>query len=84
MFWDQTIATRGAIMRGAKVAADRQVELAMFNAWQIARLTVYHGDKPLEPLGRLLEMLKPQPPRRRQTPTEMIAALRAIKSSVRH
>jgi hypothetical protein len=71
-------------MKGARAAADRQIEVAMFTAWQIARLTVYHGDKPLEPLGKYLEKLKPQPPRRRQSPAEMIAALRAIKSSVRH
>ncbi|MES2902828.1 MAG: hypothetical protein V4696_01460 [Pseudomonadota bacterium] len=69
-------------MKGAREAFDRQTQLGMFTAWQIARLTVYHGDKPFEPLGKYLEKLKPQPPRRRQTPAEMIAALRAIKATV--
>ncbi len=64
------------------MAADRQIELAMFTAWQSARLSTF-TDK-LEPLNKYLEKLKPQPPKRRQTASEMIDALRAIKASVMH
>lgn len=69
-------------MKGAKVAADRQIELAMFSAWQTARLSTF-TDK-LEPMNKYLEKLKPQPPKRRQTQDEMIEALRAITASVVH
>ncbi len=67
-------------MKGAKAATDRKIEVAMFVAWQTARLSTF-TDK-LEPLGKYLDALKPQQPRRRQSPAEMIAALRAIKATV--
>ena len=74
------MATRGAIMNGARLAAERQIELAMFAAYEAARLSTF-TDK-LDPLGKYLDQLKPPKPRRRQTPAEMIAALRAITASV--
>lgn len=68
-------------MRGCEKRMEREMEIATFSAWQVARMT-YYGDKRLKPLGDWLKELKPSQPKRRQTPEEMIAALRAIKATL--
>ena len=70
---------RRAILRGAQLAADRQIELAMFQAYYTGRIATF--TEKLEPLGKYLETLKPAKPRRRQSSEEMLAAMRAIKAS---
>jgi hypothetical protein len=50
----------------------------MFTAWQTARFTAYSGER-LKPLRDALEELKGPQQRRRQTPEEMIEALRVIR-----
>lgn len=65
-------------MEGRAQAEERQIELAMFNAWQtgvIVRSEKIHAFK------YYLDTLLPRKPLRKQTPEEMIAVLRAIKAS---
>lgn len=52
------------------------MELALFQAWHVARMTTY-GDQRLKPFGEWLKTLKPQE-RRPQTGAEKIAAMRAV------
>jgi hypothetical protein len=78
-FWRQTPRTLALILEGRRKAAEQALELAMFGAWQTARMSSY--SKKLEPLKHYLDELRPRK-MRRQTPEEMIAALRAIKSGV--
>lgn len=54
------------------------MELALFGAWQMARLTTY-GGKELKPLRDYLAELRGKP-KRQQTAEEMIAAMRAVKA----
>ena len=58
------------------------MELALFTAYQVAKLTTY-GEKKLKPLGKLLgELKRPLRPPRAQTSEEKIAALRAIMATM--
>jgi hypothetical protein len=53
----------------------------MFTAWQTARFTAYSGER-LKPLRDALEELKGPQQRRKQTPEEMIEALRVIRATM--
>lgn len=53
----------------------------MFQAWNTARMSHFHGGK-LNPLGEELKALRPPEPPRRQTNEEIIAAMKAIRATM--
>jgi hypothetical protein len=57
------------------------LELAMFTAWQTARMSVFHGGK-LSGLGEELKKLRPAEPPKKQSTAEIIAAMRAIRATM--
>lgn len=68
-------------MRGAEMRTEQQLELAMFTAWNTARISHYSGGK-LPSLAGELRKLRPQAPSRPQSSEEKIAALRAIMATM--
>ncbi len=82
-YWQQTPRTLLLILKGREKAIERDLELAMFTAWQTARISNYGGDK-LKPLRAYMAELKAPQPARRQTPEEMITVLRAISAATSH
>lgn len=67
-------------MRGANLKDENDLKLAVFTAWQIARLSVFNGGK-LKPLSEELKKLRPSE-QHQQSPEEIIAALRAIRETM--
>lgn len=68
-------------MTGREKAVERELELATFTAWQIARMTTY-GEKRLKPFAEWLKDLRPRTPARQQSVEEMVAALRVIRETM--
>ena len=67
-------------MKAAERRAQRDLELAVFTAHIVARLTTYGGKK-LQPLAELLRAVGPKAAVRKQDPKSMIAAMRAIAAT---
>ena len=67
-----------AIMAGREKLELRRYELATFAAWQSAR---FAREERLGPVDRYIKELRGPEKRPKQTPQEMLAALRAIKAS---
>lgn len=68
-------------MKGRQQAAERDIELALFLAWQTARLSHFSGNR-LPPLPGELKKLRPAEPPRKQSGDEMIQAMRAIRATM--
>jgi hypothetical protein len=72
-------------MKGCELAVVREIELALFTAWQTGRFASYSGTR-LPPLDKVMRGLRRsfgasgEP--RRQSREEMLAALRAIKATM--
>lgn len=69
------------ILKGREQAIERSLELALFTAWQTARMSVFHGGK-LRGLADELKKLRPGQPVRKQTNEEIIAAMQAIRATM--
>lgn len=61
--------------------AERDLELALFTAWNTARLSDF-PPKQRPSLAKELSRLKPQAPKPKQTSEQMIAAMRAIRATM--
>jgi hypothetical protein len=68
------------ILKGREKAIERNLELALFTAWQTARLSTFHGGK-LNSLANEMEKLRPQA-KRQQTNEEILSAMRMIRATM--
>jgi hypothetical protein len=78
-FKRQTPRTLVLTLEGRAKAVERDIELAMFTAWQTV---IFERTKKLESLKHYLDSLSPPKPGKKQTPAELIAAMRAVKATL--
>jgi hypothetical protein len=71
-----------AIMKGCERRIERDLESALFTAWQVARYGDYEPKKRPSLADDLAKLRRGSKPRRRQTREELIAAMRAIAATV--
>lgn len=67
-------------MKGAQKRIERDLELALFTAWNTARLTAFHGGK-LKSLSEELKHLNPGP-KKQQTADQIVEAMRMIRETM--